>query len=809
MENITKSFLKLFIICLLASTGFAQDEITNGSSTTKNKTTDDSQISVRPKVKAFYLGEIVISETKIANIEKATTNTEITSKDIDMHNDKALADSLQMVPGVQVEQTAKGFSGLSMRGLDHQYVAILIDGVPVIDPYYGGNNIDISMIPVSNVERIIINRGVSSALYGSLGSAGSINIVTKKPQELYAKAKAEYGEYTNYYIGGEAGIPIGNFYTWIAVSRQYSDGYEISKKLTTGKRREWFDKLVTYDLAIDTSNAIVHPAFSDIDLDAVDNYLNDTGKWNNTEYTKHTIAGKIGYSISDATEIGIAANYYHNEMYSNTFQNNSLPYFDEENNVWSLPVYTRDYVDSSGRSWRDIFSNRAFYWPEDWRFNVSPYFTTSYGDFKIRISTFYIKQRNNLEGYFNQNYDIAQMFPNSTNYTGNVQSIFEETAYGIYIMPQYTLFTNNTLYSSIHYRNENHDKFEKALDATSSLATTLGTNEYKVQYMSAEYVTVAIEDQWDINTGAGMLFLSMGISYDAQNLSTLHVYDKDTDSLTFYPKMEGNAHIWGTHDSFNPVMAAMYEAIPDLLKIRLACGIKTNFPNLSQYKDIGDDILNNNEEYQIKPETIYSGNSGFELLLLNNALSFRNDYFYTKVKNKIARIYDPDSAYEKYKNLDGMTAQGIESTIKYKASLYTIDIECTLNYVYTYARNDAVTSLTYGKRAEGVATHQFLAQLHAAFPTQTECIFWATYTADQIVYVANTSFDFTSTSFSADAYDTVQLHNPLMLSIKLQQKFLHHYLLYVTCKNILDDYAADPFNPGPGRMFYIGLNAEL
>lgn len=802
------NLLKLFIICSLASTGLAQEKTPDSPSVTANKETENSKLSIQAKHKTFYPGEIVISETKIANIEKATTNTEISSEDIDLRNDKALADSLQMVPGVQVEQTAKGFSGLSMRGLDHQYVAILIDGVPVIDPYYGGNNIDISMIPVANVERIIVNRGVSSALYGSLGSAGSINIITKKPQELYAKAKTEYGECTNYFIGGEAGIPLGNFYTWIAASHQYSDGYEISKKLTESKRREWFDKLVTYDLA-DQSGTIVHPAFGTIDLDAVENYLNDKGKWNNTEYTKHTIAGKIGYSISDTTELGIAAHYYRNEMYSNTFQNNSLPYFDEENSTWSLPAYTRDYIDTSGKSWRDIFTNRAFYWPEDWRLSVSPYFITSYGDFKIRISTFYIKQRNNLEGYFNQNYDIAQMFPNSTNYTGNAQSIFEETSYGIYIMPQYTLFKHNTLYGSIHYRNEQHDKFEKALDPTSQLATTLGTNEYKVQDMSAEYVTVAIEDQWDINTGVGVLFLSIGISYDAQNLSSLRVYDKTNDSLTPYPKMENTSYIWGTYDSFNPVVAAMYEAIPDLLKIRLAGGIKTMFPNLSQYKDIGQDIIDNNEEYKIEPETIFSSNAGFELILWDNGLAFRNDYFYTKVKNKIARIYNPDSAYERYDNINGMTAQGIESTITYETSLQKLSLQCTLNYVFTHARNDEVTSLTYGKRVEGIPTHQFLVQLIISLPTETECVFWGTYTTDQVVYVANTSFDFTSTSFSADAYNTVQLHNPVMLNVKIQQTFLTHYSVYITCKNILDDYTADPFNPGPGRMFYAGFNAEL
>ncbi|HOJ30356.1 MAG TPA: TonB-dependent receptor plug domain-containing protein, partial [Spirochaetota bacterium] len=290
MEKIVIRLLALYVIVLSTGISFAQNTTETDNQQPKEYEEKIDTQSTQPRYKVFHPGEIVISETKISNIEKATTNTQITEKDIEARNDKALSDSLQMVPGVLIEQTAKGFTGLSVRGLDHQYVAILIDGVPVIDPYYGGKNIDISMIPVGNVQRIIVNRGISSALYGSLGSAGSINIITKKPEELYAKAKAEYGEYSNYFISAEAGLPVGNFYTWIAVSRQYSEGYEISEKLTRNKRQEWFDKIVSYDLADSNSGTavtIVHPLFSDIDLDAVDNYLNDTGKWNNTEYTKH------------------------------------------------------------------------------------------------------------------------------------------------------------------------------------------------------------------------------------------------------------------------------------------------------------------------------------------------------------------------------------------------------------------------------------------------------------------------------------------------------------------------------------------
>ena len=48
-----------------------------------------------------------------------------------------------------------------------------------------------------------------------------------------------------------------------------------------------------------------------------------------------------------------------------------------------------------------------------------------------------------------------------------------------------------------------------------------------------------------------------------------------------------------------------------------------------------------------------------------------------------------------------------------------------------------------------------------------------------------------------------------MLNVKLSQNIMENFDVYVMCKNVFDDYNADPFNPGPGRMFYIGGSARL
>jgi hypothetical protein len=63
--------------------------------------------------------------------------------------------------------------------------------------------------------------------------------------------------------------------------------------------------------------------------------------------------------------------------------------------------------------------------------------------------------------------------------------------------------------------------------------------------------------------------------------------------------------------------------------------------------------------------------------------------------------------------------------------------------------------------------------------------------------------------YTRDFYTTAKLHNPLMVNIKVSQKVMENFELYVMCKNVFDDYNADPFSPGPGRMFYFGGNAKL
>jgi outer membrane receptor for ferrienterochelin and colicins len=71
-------------------------------------------------------------------------------------------------------------SSLSLQGISGQNVKIMIDGVPVIGRV--GDDIDLSQINLSNIERVELIEGPMSVHYGTNALGGVINLITKKSQ---------------------------------------------------------------------------------------------------------------------------------------------------------------------------------------------------------------------------------------------------------------------------------------------------------------------------------------------------------------------------------------------------------------------------------------------------------------------------------------------------------------------------------------------------------------------------------------------------------------------------------------------------
>ena len=103
----------------------------------------------------------------------------ITQKTIAAMGAQTLNDVLQNQSNIQLSQDPILGNSIQLQGLSGQNVKILINGVPMIGRLNG--NLDISQIPLSNVERIEVIEGPMSVVYGSDAIGGVVNIITKKP----------------------------------------------------------------------------------------------------------------------------------------------------------------------------------------------------------------------------------------------------------------------------------------------------------------------------------------------------------------------------------------------------------------------------------------------------------------------------------------------------------------------------------------------------------------------------------------------------------------------------------------------------
>jgi len=97
-----------------------------------------------------------------------------------------LSSVIKQEVGVQL-RTVGGFGSFStaqLRGASSQQVVVYLDGVSLIDASTGA--FDLSSIPVDNIDRIEIYRGVTPIELSSASIGGAINIITKKAGALRA-----------------------------------------------------------------------------------------------------------------------------------------------------------------------------------------------------------------------------------------------------------------------------------------------------------------------------------------------------------------------------------------------------------------------------------------------------------------------------------------------------------------------------------------------------------------------------------------------------------------------------------------------
>lgn len=128
----------------------------------------------------------------------------ITQEQIEAINPNTVDEILRYIPGIVIRQNSSGkLSSLSMRGGSNGSTMIMIDGNPINDASGISNDIDLSSLPVDNIEKIEIIKGPASASLGKSAMNGAINIITKKggDKPVQASTQLQSSLLSAYYTG--------------------------------------------------------------------------------------------------------------------------------------------------------------------------------------------------------------------------------------------------------------------------------------------------------------------------------------------------------------------------------------------------------------------------------------------------------------------------------------------------------------------------------------------------------------------------------------------------------------------------------
>ena len=106
-----------------------------------------------------------------------------------------LAEAIKYAPGVMVTFGDKDTYTLKLRGMDAKRIALLLDGVPEVEPYY--STFDLKTITAAGLDSLQITKGPSSVLYGPNTLGGIVNVITRRPgPEPHLALTGSYGEHS-------------------------------------------------------------------------------------------------------------------------------------------------------------------------------------------------------------------------------------------------------------------------------------------------------------------------------------------------------------------------------------------------------------------------------------------------------------------------------------------------------------------------------------------------------------------------------------------------------------------------------------
>jgi outer membrane cobalamin receptor len=153
-------------------------------------------VLLRPRIIPLQPAEI--AERKPGGIgmrDIRLSHSSIHAVDFDARGYVDAADMLRQHHVVQIDEEYSGRKTLSMRGANPDDVIILYDGIRLNENH--DNTVDLSLIDLTDVERVELIKGGLTTLYGPDACSGVVNIVPKATRPYSIRAQQQIGSWNS------------------------------------------------------------------------------------------------------------------------------------------------------------------------------------------------------------------------------------------------------------------------------------------------------------------------------------------------------------------------------------------------------------------------------------------------------------------------------------------------------------------------------------------------------------------------------------------------------------------------------------
>jgi iron complex outermembrane receptor protein len=161
-----------FVLVLIIRLSLA---VSPGLSLGQEQTTEEEKEEEKPIV----ITEEIVVVGESPKDRPASSVTILDETQIERIKPLDLSEAIRYAPGVTVTFGDKLTYSLKLRGVDSKRIALLIDGIPVYEPYY--STFDLKTISTDGIDSLKLTKGPSSVLYGPNTLGGIVNVITQRP----------------------------------------------------------------------------------------------------------------------------------------------------------------------------------------------------------------------------------------------------------------------------------------------------------------------------------------------------------------------------------------------------------------------------------------------------------------------------------------------------------------------------------------------------------------------------------------------------------------------------------------------------